>query len=60
MQKPPVEDRDKLVELDKVSSHVDGMLVCEIGLDGETLQVNDYATKSEILYVSMADISRLF
>ncbi|XP_022979137.1 protein CHROMATIN REMODELING 4-like isoform X1 [Cucurbita maxima] len=39
-EKLPVEDRDKLVELDKASSHVDGMLVCENGLDGETLQVD--------------------
>ncbi|XP_023518960.1 protein CHROMATIN REMODELING 4-like isoform X2 [Cucurbita pepo subsp. pepo] len=34
------DDKDKLVELDKVTNHVDAMLVCENGLDGETLQVD--------------------
>lgn len=39
-EKLPDEDKDRLVELDKVVGHIDGMLTCENGLDGETLQVD--------------------
>lgn len=60
MQKLPEEDKDRLVELDKVVGHVDSMLTSENGLDGETLQVNDNAFQSENLFGSIVDISCLF
>lgn len=60
LQKLPDEDKDRLVELDKVVGHIDGMLTCENGLDGETLQVNDNASQSETLSVSGVDIPCLF
>lgn len=59
MQRLLHDDKDKLVELDKVTNHVDAMLVCENGLDGETLQVNYNASKSEILSVSMVEFLAL-